>query len=36
MRCIKSNFFDIHAVAVVSSQQNSLNYSSTVENDKKI
>jgi len=30
-----SNFFEIHAVVVFSSQQNSLYYSSTVENDKK-
>ena len=36
VRCIMSNFFDKHAVVVFSSKQNSLNYSSTVENDKKI
>ena len=31
-----SNFFDIHAVVVFSSQQSSLYYPSTVENDNKI
>jgi len=29
------NFFDIHAVVVFSSQQNSLYYSSTVEKERK-